>query len=101
MDCFALSTINETGCSGRFARESRSVLAGTAMLPESFDSTFRDVVMVVSISLAETTSSPLLSSKRKQTRIGMVLLVLSTPPIDFKCLSNADADTTKFINEGV
>jgi len=85
------------GCSGKLLRDSIRVLAGTAMLPLSFESTFIDVVMVVSMSLADKVNSPLLISNRKQSRIGMVLLVFNTPPIDFKCLNKDDADTTKFI----
>jgi hypothetical protein len=68
------------------------------MFPLSFDSTFSEVVIVVSMSLADSVSSPLLISKRKQSRIGMVLFVFRTPLIDFKCFNSVDADTTKFIN---
>src|SRR4051812_28769806 len=97
MECLALSTINEIGCSGRFTRESSNVFAGTAIDPLSFESTLSELVMVVSISLAETISSFLLISNKKQSRIGIVLFEFSTPPIDFKCFKRVDADTTKFI----
>src|SRR5688572_2737809 len=89
--------MKEIGCSGRFASESRSVFAGTAMLPLSFDSTFRVVVMVVSISLAESVSSLLLISNKKQSRIGIVLLEFRTPPMDLRYFNKVEADTTKFI----
>ena len=35
---------------------------------------------------------------KKQSKIGMVLLVLITPLIDFKCFNNKDDATTKFIS---
>jgi len=73
-------------------------LAGIAMFPLSFESTFSDVVMVVSISLADTVSSPLLISNKKQSRMGIVLDVFNTPLIDLRCLRSVDAEITKFIS---
>jgi hypothetical protein len=68
-----------------------------AMLPLSDASTLMLVVMVVSMSLANKVSVPLFNSNRKQSKIGIVLLEFKTPLIDFKCFSNVDDDTTKFI----
>jgi hypothetical protein len=56
------------------------------------------VVMVVSMSLANNVNVPLFNSNKKQSKIGMVLLVLITPLIDFKCFNNKDDATTKFIS---
>jgi hypothetical protein len=55
-------------------------------------------VIVVSISLAESVSSFLFISNKKQSKMGMVLLEFKTPPMDFKCFNKVDADITKFID---
>jgi hypothetical protein len=49
------------------------------------------------MSLAKSVKLPLLSSNKKQSKIGIVLLEFNTPLIDFKCFNKVDDDTTKFI----
>ena len=91
------SMMKEIGCSGILLSASNNVLAGIAILPLSEASTFMLVVMVVSISLANNVNVSLFNSNRKQSKIGIVLLEFKTPLIDFKCFSNVDDDTIKFI----
>ena len=78
---------------------SKSNLAGTAMLPSSFDSMSSEHETVVSRSDADTNREFLLTSKRKSSRIGSVLLEFNTPPILWSCLDNSELDTINFIYE--
>jgi hypothetical protein len=73
-------------------------LAGMAIIPESFDSTFIVVVIVVSRSDADMVRSFPLTSNRKLSRMGRVLDEFSTPFSDKRFLSSVELETINFMS---
>ena len=67
------------------------------MLPYESDSTSITPLIVVSKSEADTTSLFLDNSKRKLSKIGIVLLELITPPMVWSFLNKYELDTINLI----
>ena len=87
-----------TGCSGKFFKVSKRILAGTAILPLSLDSTSISVIMDVCKSEAVTVNTPSFISNKKFSRIGTTGLVVITPLMPDNCFKSAAEETINFMS---
>jgi hypothetical protein len=85
------------GWSGSVFKVSSNIFDGIATLPSSFDSTDKDVVILVCKSVAETVKTPLLISKRKFSRIGSTVLLLEAPLTARSCFNKVEVETINLI----
>ena len=84
--------------SAKVFRVSTKILAGIAILPLwSTLSGLSVTLMVVSKSDAVIINASSCKSKRKSSKIGSVLLLLITPIMDCRFLSNRELETMNFI----
>src|SRR5690606_22215664 len=88
---------NAIGGSGSVLSVSINILAGTAILPSSLDSTCIKVTILVCKSVAEIVRILSLISNKKFSSIGNTVLLLDAPLTACNCFNNTDVDTMNLI----